>query len=321
MQSLKDTMLKRFRNILAAVDLASGDQLVCPELSAPNREVVRQAVTLAAESGARLCFYTALDVSADYQKLIAQQRGIPGSLFDQAYRIIKTLAEDAAQKNVKADIVVGLGCSGERLIERVKDFQHDLVIAGTRDRSPISRLLFGSTAMKLLRYCPCPVWIARPQTDDGKTIILAAHDLTDAGHRALELAASYATLSKGQLLIFHAFETMPHHGLAGSDVEAAEKKLRYNAAHEALRDSISRLENCPGFELIIRNGRPDSELLLLIDQRDVDIVFMGTRSRTGLGAMFIGNTADRNQAGRSDEFRLTKFPLGIHALLARLISF
>lgn len=285
--------MKRFRNILAAVDLSSGDHLVCPKLSAPNQEVVRQAVTLAAESGARLCFFTSLDVPGESQQQIAQQRGITGSSFDQAYQILHTLAEEAAQKNVKADIVVGLGSSWERLIERVKDFQHDLIIAGTRDRGSIKRLLFGSTAMKLLRYCPCPVWIARPQTDDGKTIIAAAHDLTDVGHRALELAASYAKISKGQLLIFHAFETMPQHGLAGSEVETAERNFRSKAAHEKLRDSISRLENCPSFELIVRNGRPDLELLMLLEQRHVDVVIMGMKSRTGLGALFIGNTAER----------------------------
>jgi universal stress protein E len=285
--------MKRFRNILAAVDLASGDQLVCPELSAPNREVVRQAVTLAVESGARLVFYTSLDAPADTQKLVARQRDTPGSVFDQAYQILKSLAEEAAQKNVKAEVAVGIGSGWERLIERVKDFQHDLIIAGTRDRSPMRRVLFGSTAMKLLRYCPCSVWIAKPQTDDGKTIVLAAHDLTDVGHRALELATSYAKLSKGQLLILHAFETTPHHGLAGSDVEAAERKILSNAAHEKLHDSISRLEDGPAFELIIRNGRPDHEVLLLVEQRAVDIVFMGTRSRTGIGAMFIGNTAER----------------------------
>ena len=285
--------MRRFRNILAAIDLASENRLVCPELSPPNREVVRKATGLAAESEAKLVFYTSLDVSAEEQKQIARQRDTIGSAFDQAYQILKGLAAEAAQKNVKAEVVVGIGCSWERLIERVKDFQHDLLIAGTRNASPISRLLFGSTAMKLLRYCPCSVWIAKPQIEDGRTIILAAHDLTDVGHRALELAASYAKLSKGQLLIFHAFETTPHHGLAGSDVEAAERKIRSNAAHEKLRDSISRLEDCPPHELIIRNGRPDHEAVLLVEQRAVDIVFMGTRSRTGIGAFFIGNTAER----------------------------
>ena len=285
--------MRRFRNILAAIDLASENRLVCPELSPPNREVVRQATGLAAESEAKLVFYTSLDVSAEEQKQIARQRDTIGSAFDQAYQILKGLAAEAAQKNVKAEVVVGIGCSWERLIERANDFQHDLLIAGTRNASPISRLLFGSTAMKLLRYCPCSVWIAKPQIEDGRTVVLAAHDLTDVGHRALELAASYAKLSKGQLLIFHAFETTPHHGLAGSEVEAAERKILSNATHEKLRDSISRLEDCPPYELIIRNGRPDHEVVLLVEQRAVDIVFMGTRSRTGIGAFFIGNTAER----------------------------
>ncbi|MBL8819971.1 MAG: universal stress protein [Planctomyces sp.] len=285
--------MKRFCNILAAVDLAYGDQLVSPELSPPNREVVRQAVNLAAESGARLVLYTSLDVSEDTQKLVARQQGAPGSFYDQAIQILKSIADEAAHRNVKVEVAVGIGSGWERLIERVKDYQHDLVIAGARDRNPISRLLFGSTAMKLLRYCPCTVWIAKPRTDVGRTTILAAHDLTDVGHRALELAASYARLSHGQLLVLHAFETTPHHGRAGSDVEAAERKVLSNAAQEKLCDSISRLEDCPATELVIRNGRADHEISLLVEQRAVDIVFMGTRSRTGLGAMFIGNTAER----------------------------
>jgi len=285
--------MKRFQNILAAVDLASGDQLVCPELSAPNREVVRQAIRLAAESGAKLCFYTALDASAEVQRMIAEQSAVTGSPIDQAYLVLRTIAEEAAQSNVKAEIVVGVGSSWERLIERVKEFQHDLIIAGTRDRGAIVRLLFGSTAMKLLRYSPCAVWIAKPQPEDGRTVILAAHDLTDVGQRALELAASMARMSRGTLLIFHSFETTPHHGLAGSDVSSAESRMRHHEARKKLLDSISALESCPQHELIIREGRPDWELLPLIEQRDVDTVVMGMRSRTGLGAMFIGNTSER----------------------------
>lgn len=285
--------MKRFRNILAAVDLSSGDKLVCPELSAPNQEVVRQAVTLAAAYDARVCFFTSLDVSGDTQRQIAQQRGIEGSCFDQAYQLLKKLAEEAAQKNVKAEIVVGLGSGWERVIERVTDFHHNLVIAGTRNRGPIARLLFGSTAMKLLRYCPCEVWIAKPQRDDARTIILAAHDLTNVGQRALELAASMAQMSHGELLVFHAFETMPHHTPADSDVAAAEFRIRHHDVCEELQRSISALESCPPYELIIREGRPDLHLLPLIEQRAVDTVVMGMRSRTALGAMFIGNTAER----------------------------
>ena len=66
-----------------------------------------------------------------------------------------------------------------------------------------------------------------------------------------------------------------------------------SATREKLLDSIATLESCPHSELIIREGRLDLELLPLIEQRDVDTVVMGMRSRTGLGAMFIGNTSER----------------------------
>jgi len=57
---------------------------------------------------------------------------VSGSSFDRAYQVLRTLAEEAAQKNVKANIIVGLGSSWERL----KEFHHDLVITGTELQLP-----------------------------------------------------------------------------------------------------------------------------------------------------------------------------------------
>jgi len=57
------------------------------------------------------------------------------------------------------------GKSWIEIIRQVLREQHDLVITGTRDLGAHGRLLFGSTGMKLLRYCPCPVWVTKPDPD------------------------------------------------------------------------------------------------------------------------------------------------------------
>jgi len=285
--------VNRFRRILAGVDLASGTRLVGSELTAPNRQVLQQAMTLAAESQAELCLYSVLDVSDTMQRLLDEQRGGRSNVFDDAYQVLQRCADEMAHVGVKPEIVVGMGSSWQRLIERVGTRQHDLLIVGTRDVSPIQRILYGSTAMKVLRYCPCPVLVTRPPIDDGKTIVLVAHDLTELGHRALELAASLAHRSGGMLLIFHAFETTPHHGLAGSDVTAAEAAIRRKAAEDQLRTSMALIERLPRHEIVLSEGKPALELLNVLENRDVDMVVMGTRARTGLGAFFIGNTAER----------------------------
>jgi len=285
--------VKRFQKILAGIDLSVGNRLVGEQLTAPNREVVRQAIALAAQSSAALCFYTALDVPEATQQMIVEQRGTAGTVLEEAREVLQALAAEAAQKGVAAEIVAEPGSSWQRLIERVRKHQHDLLIVGTRDSGLVTRILFGSTAMKVLRYCPCPVWVTKPRIDDGKTVILAAHDLTDVGQRALELAASIAKLSGGTLLVFHAYETTPHYGLAGSDVSGVESKLRYKSAMGQLSESISMLETLPVHEIVLREGKPELELLTVLEQRDVDLVVMGTKARTGFGAMLIGNTAER----------------------------
>jgi universal stress protein E len=285
--------MNRFRRILAGVDLASGSQLVGSELTAPNRQVIQQAMTLAAESEAELCLYSVLDVSDTMQRLLDEQRGRRSNVFDEAYQVLQRCADEMAHGGVKPEIVVGMGSSWQRLIERVGTHQHDLLIVGTRDVGPLQRILYGSTAMKVLRYCPCPVLVTRPPIDDGKAIVLVAHDLTELGDRALELGASLAHRSGGILLIFHAFETTPHHGLAGSEVTVAEAAIRTKLAEDDLRTSMALIGRLPRHEIILREGKPALELLQVLETRDVDLMVMGTRARTGLGGFFIGNTAER----------------------------
>lgn len=286
--------MHQFRKILAGIDLSSGGSLIGDTLTAPNQEVVRQALALAAGSGAELCFFTVLDVPDTIQRLIDEQRGNASNVFDEAYEVLQQLKDEAAAVNVKADAVVGLGSSWQRLIERVKEHEHDLLIVGTRNPGTLDRILYGSTAMKVLRYCPCPVWVTKPHEDDGRTVVLVAHDLTDVGQRALEVAADIAALHQGSLLVFHSVEIASHYGTVTPLVSDEESAKRLKSAEDAVADSLSRLDAVPAScELLIREGQPDIQLLTVLQERNVDLVVMGTRARTGFGGLVTGNTAER----------------------------
>jgi hypothetical protein len=87
--------MKRFRRILTGVDLSAGNQLVSDQLTLPNRAAIRQSIDVAAESGAEICFLTALDVSDATQHLIDEHLGGQPNIFDEAYTVLNRIVEEA----------------------------------------------------------------------------------------------------------------------------------------------------------------------------------------------------------------------------------
>ncbi len=61
----------------------------------------------------------------------------------------------------KAELVVEIGAPAEMLIQIAKERQVDVVVTATHGRSELAELIMGSTAEKLIRHAPCPVFVVR----------------------------------------------------------------------------------------------------------------------------------------------------------------
>jgi hypothetical protein len=127
-------------------------------------------------------------VSPHAQQVCIESRGVVGSLFIEVIR--QVLQE---------------GC--------------DLVIKAPEDPGWLDRL-FGSDDLHLLRKCPCPVWLIKPQTSGTFGRIVAAVDVEDgqpAGEgevrraldrQILEMATSLALSESAELHGAHAREAV-----------------------------------------------------------------------------------------------------------------
>lgn len=285
--------MKRFRRILTGVDLSGGDRLVSQDLTPPNREAVRRSIELAKESGANLCLMSALDVSAGTQKMIEEYQGSEPNVVDAAQGVLQNLVTQASEEGVRAEAVVCFGKSWLTLIQRTISQQHDLVVVGTRNPGPLERMLYGSTAMKLLRYCPCPVWVTKPVAGIGFRNILVAHDLSEVGHDSLRLGASLAALHGAKLLVIHGLELTPSFGIPPAGFSEAEQQIRLEAARQRIMDDVASLHPKPVPDIHVVTGQPEEAILRMIEENAVDVVVMGTRGRSGVSGMLIGNTAER----------------------------
>jgi nucleotide-binding universal stress UspA family protein len=69
-------------------------------------------------------------------------------------------AEDVARLQVRTAVLTGHSPVND-ILQYVRDNAIDLLVCGTHGRGPVSHLLMGSVAERLVRLAPCPVLVVR----------------------------------------------------------------------------------------------------------------------------------------------------------------
>lgn len=145
----------RFRRILCAVDFAP-----------PSLQAVKQALSLAEESKARLTLLHVVEAFLDeeaagswHPKLSAFQ----AYLERDARRRLELLVPEDARNWCEPQEVVVFGKAWREVLRRSAEDASDLIVMGVRGRSAVDLALFGSTTHHVVREATCPVLTIRPR--------------------------------------------------------------------------------------------------------------------------------------------------------------
>ncbi len=282
-----------FKNILVGVDLSSGDKLVYDDLSPSTSSAVDRAIWLAELNSAHLEFFYTLDIGYHAQYMIEEDSGMETTIVTSARRILAQFVERAEQRGITARAKVTFGKSWFEIIQQVLNNRVDLVIVGAKARGALERLFIGSTGMKLLRKCPCPVWITHPPRSTSHGAILVAHDLTEVGTVALGLGASMAELHDAPLHVVHALEAVNIDAKTPTTVFASKGDDAIQKARQTIESQLERFELKSAAQIHIAAGAAATVLLQQIEEIDVDLLVMGTIARSGIDGLLFGNTAER----------------------------
>lgn len=287
---------------------------VTEDSSAPAAALER-AVSLAENNQARL---TVVGVAPAVTTVRGMPSGAPppGSLqtavvTERRARLDELIAPYKGRVDIGSEVLVGRPFL--EVIRAVLRNGHDLVIKTAENPSWVGRL-FGSDDMHLLRKCPCPVWLLRPDEKSDYQSIVAAVDfdpedqdsITEGLNREiLDLASSLALSDFATLHVAHAWDA-PQAGfvrLWADDPDAAEMRVTEDE-HARQRDAMNVLSQrlrarlgdgtydylSPRFHLL--QGSPVKVLPGLVERLQADAMVMGTVARTGIPGLIIGNTAE-----------------------------
>jgi universal stress protein E len=272
-----------------------------------------------------LTFLSALSLSPEALQFLEddERERLAETVEARARAVLDGLVKQASAKGIAAASKFVLGSGWLELIRQVLRERHDLLLIGTRDRYGLGRMIFGSEALKLVRRCPCPVWVNRDapptaETGEHPLTILLASDLSAVSEEALRLAVSLAGAINANLHLLHVLDYPLDRIWATTLDDPLTVKYHRDvraAAEEQLRRQVQQvtphLKQPIALHLVDGTGFPDDSILRFIHDYRIDLLVMGTIARSGLPGIMIGNTAERLLPEVACSVLAVK-PLGFH---------
>jgi universal stress protein E len=296
--------MKRFSNILYVV-----------EASVAHRSAMERAVSLAENSQANL---TVIDIVPKVTSGITMPAGkltsaeLQSAMVNNSLKDLESLVAPYKQR-IPIQISVLVGTAFLEIIRAVLRDNYDLLIKAAENPTLLKRL-FGSKDMHLLRKCPCPVWLARPDEETKYSSIMAAVDFNidapdipdqNPNQKILEIASALAVSELSELHFIHAWDapgemtvrTWSDNPDSDSRTYTEGERSRHEIALNHLRDQLKSYLGTEAYDYLspqfhLKRGAPSNIIPETAKQLKADLVVMGTVSRTGISGFIIGNTAE-----------------------------
>lgn len=298
--------MERFRKILVGVELCDGSRLINGDLSASTRSAVGKAIWVAGHTSAEVTFLSSLMPCLDLTPSMWQMREMQDyqamidGMHENARQQMTSLVDEAAAAGIKAAELRTAGKPWQELLREAVTNDYDLMIVGSHQQHALGKLLLGNTGRRLIRKCPCPVWVTSPVEDGQVRRILVPTDFSETADEATKLAHAVAQQLEAELHLLHAIEyhfEPQMRDLIASPEEVEEYQSRLHAdAERQLSEAVSRCGLDHAIALDHRHvavGTPDTAIRTVVGELAVDLVVMNTLGRSGLKGLLVGNTAEQ----------------------------
>ncbi|EJL6398756.1 universal stress protein UspE [Vibrio navarrensis] len=280
--------------------------LVVADINKDEQPALARAVQLARKSVSKshvTFFLSIYDFSYDMTSMLslderdAMRRGV----IYQREQCMRKIAEPYIDESMTFDIkVVWHNRPYEAIIAEVFSGSHDIVIKGTRKHDVLESVIFTPTDWHLLRKCPVPVLLIKNADWPEQANIIASVNVGSDNPTHIELnnimverLLEISSRLDAQAYLVNAYPVTP----ANITIELPEfdPTTYTDAVRGHHLTSMKALRQQYGIDeehTIVEQGLPEDIIPASADKLNAAMVILGTTGRTGLSAVFIGNTAE-----------------------------
>jgi len=128
--------------------------------------------------------------------------------------------------------------------------------------------------------------------------VLFCTDFSENSDYAFDFAFGIAKRDEGVLYILHViphnpYRTFAEHVITMEDLEKIQKSMEEYLDDNYTERYVKKIGNEITYELVIKSGREDEEILKFAKQEKVDIIVVGTHGRTGIEHVLFGSIAEK----------------------------
>lgn len=282
-------MARPTQNVLAATDF-----------SEPAELGLAWAARAARAHGARLHVVHVLTPPMPVADFAAPPLTLDQSLRDAARQRMDDLLAGELVAGLDTQGVLRDGTPSQAVLDVADEVSADLLVVGTRGLTGFRHLLLGSTAGRIVQRAKVPVLSVHPEDprpDGGPRTIVVPTDFSEDAQAALRAATGCLALSDDgpRVILLHVFHVPAEYRSYGPSStyfrlgeEMAESlRLRLEEVAEPLRGE--------GLEVDVEclQGIPAEVIVRVAEEREADLVAMGTHGRSGVAHLLLGSTAER----------------------------
>jgi nucleotide-binding universal stress UspA family protein len=281
--------------------------LVATPANSIQPSVISQSTRIAKKQSSHVTFFSVTEEipkgQLDWASALPQE--LMANLHEEQQVSLNIKVEKFQHDFTSIDTFSAVGLPFIEVTKKVQQDNYDLVILAAKANSHRRKRFFGSTAVHLMRKCPCPVLALGSNKSKPLKRIVAAIDAyapTEEGHKLnesiLRMASKVADIENAELHVIHAWKLPDENYLKGwgatSEFERLELVMKKQQSIQKHIDQIIEKTtssiNLPIIKLL--EGDVQEEIPLYVEENEIDLIVMGTVCRVGIPGNFIGNTAE-----------------------------
>ena len=256
---------------------------------------IREAIKLAKKCSSKLAVLSVIDTNPEFDALAPQ---LMEKKEKEARQNIDAVQARARQEGIDCDTIVHEGEEPYKYIvdEAIKS-KSTMIIMGRRGRTGLKRLMMGSVTARVIGHAPCNVLVVPKAAQlEFKNIVVA----TDGSKYSAAAASEALGLAKWNGSALTVISVVPSELMTPSDIDftiTQRELITEKEMHEAEKNAkvVKEAAQKEGVAVkaFVLSGRPADAIIETAQEKNADLIVLGSHGRTGVERLLMGSVAER----------------------------